>query len=166
MGRALRVTLDRLYALSLVASAISLLAIAGLVLAGMVARWFDMVLPSVDQLAGYCVAASIFLGLPAAMQANAHIRVTLFIDRAPPFLRQALEFLVLVIGLIVMLLLSQYAAAMVMMSWRYHLVSSGLLPVPLWVPQSTLVAGSAMLSIALLDRLFSLLVAHVPKSGS
>ena len=158
LGRALRVTLDGLYALSLGASALSLLAIAALVLAGMVARWFGMVLPSSDQLAGYCVAASIFLGLPAAMRANAHIRVTLFIDRAPPVLRRLLEAAVIIIGLISMALLSRYATAMVGMSWRYHLVSSGLLPVPLWIPQATLLAGSATFSLALLDRLIQLFI--------
>jgi TRAP-type C4-dicarboxylate transport system permease small subunit len=163
LGRAFRAVLDGLYTLSLAASAASLLAIAGLVLAGMVARWFGMVLPSSDQLAGYCVAANIFLGLPAAMRADAHIRVTLFVDRAPPALRRLLEAAVIIIGLITMLLLSRYAAAMVGMSWRYHLVSSGLLPVPLWIPQATLLAGSATLSIALLDRLVGLFAGAEPK---
>lgn len=158
LGRAFRSILDGLYTLSLAASAASLLAIAGLVLAGMVARWFGLILPSSDQLAGYCVAASIFLGLPAAMRADAHIRVTLFVDRAPPALRRLLEATAIIIGLVTMALLSRYAAAMVGMSWRYHLVSSGLLPVPLWIPQATLLAGSATLCIALLDRLVGLFV--------
>lgn len=153
-GRACRRALDVLYALSLAASALSLLAIACLVLAGMVSRWLGMVLPSSDQLAGYCVAASIFLGLPAAMRADAHIRVTLFLERAPTPVRRLLEGAAPAIGLVVMAPLTWYAAAMVGMSWRYHLLSSGLLPVPLWIPQATLLAGSATLCIALCDRLY------------
>lgn len=151
-GYAVRALLDTLYALSLAASALSLLAVAALVLAGMVGRWFGVVVPSADQLAGYCVAASIFFGLPAALRADTHIRVTLLFDRLPRTARWLLDLSTTAAGSVLVVMLTYSAAGMVNLSWRYHLVSSGLLPVPLWIPQTALLAGSAILAVALIER--------------
>ncbi len=49
-----------------------------------------------------------------------------------------------------------YTGLLVMEAYEYNDLSSGMIPVPLWIPQSGMLVGLIVLSIALIDELFGL----------
>jgi TRAP-type C4-dicarboxylate transport system permease small subunit len=42
-------------------------------------------------------------------------------------------------------------------SWRFHEVSPGVIPAPLWIPQAAMTVGAVMLAVALVDELLIVL---------
>ncbi len=47
-------------------------------------------------------------------------------------------------------------------SWRFGDLSPGLLAVPIWIPQSVMLAGLTILTIAFVDELALILKGRVP----
>lgn len=149
--------LHRLYRLSGWLSAISLAAICVLILAQILARSFGTMVPDSDEFAAWAMAASGFFGLPYALHTGAHIRVTSVLSVLPEGLRHATEVLANLIGLAVAAYLAWHASQYVVESWRFKEVSPGLLALPLWMPQSSMVAGTVLLALAFAERLVCVL---------
>ncbi len=78
----MRRALDGLYSATGFLAAVSLLAILGLVIAQMVARWSGGLLPGGATYAGYAMASASFFGLAYTFVNNEHIRVGLLIDKS------------------------------------------------------------------------------------
>lgn len=155
--------LDACYRLAALLAAACLAAVGVLVLAQIVGRWFGVIVPSAEDFAGFLLAASTFLALAYTLRSGGHIRVTLLLHRLPPRLRRGFELAVLIVAL----LLAGYAAwacvLLVVESWRIGEVSSGYVPVPLWIPQLPMAAGLAIFAVALLDELIRLLRGGAPE---
>lgn len=145
--------LHGLYRLSGWLSAISLVAICALILAQIVARSLGTMVPDSDEFAAWAMAASGFFGLPYALHSGAHIRVTSALSLLPRSLHHGVEVLASAIGLAIAAYLAWHSAHYVVESWRFKEVSPGLLALPLWVPQSSMVAGTALLALAFAERL-------------
>ena len=71
--------LDMIYRAAGALAGIFLVAICVIVCAQIVARQFEAIIPSADQFAGFCMAATSFLGLAYSFRDGSHIRVTLFV---------------------------------------------------------------------------------------
>jgi hypothetical protein len=84
-------TLDFLYKACGVLAAIALAGIAVLILAQIVGRFFGLLVPSANEIAGFLMAASSFLALGYAFRSGSHIRVTMLLSRLPVRARRALE---------------------------------------------------------------------------
>lgn len=149
--------LHGLYRLSGWLSAISLMAICALILAQIVARSFGTMVPDSDEFAAWAMAASGFFGLPYALHTGAHIRVTSVLRFLPDGVKRGTELLASVLGLAIATYFAWHAAHYVFESWQFNEVSPGLLALPLWVPQSSMVIGTALLAIAFAERLVCLL---------
>ena len=66
------------YLTSGVLSGASLVSMTLLILAQIVARSLDLVIPSSEDFAGWLLSATIFFGLAYTFQQGGHIRVTMF----------------------------------------------------------------------------------------
>ena len=142
--------MDRLFAACGGLAAFFLAAICVLVLAQVVGRLMGVAIPSADEFAGYCLSASSFLALGYALRKNHHIRVTLLLDRLPRARRRVAEALCVVGGLAVSLFITVNTAEMVYYSVTFGDLTQGLVPIPLWIPQSGMMIGVTVLTLAFL----------------
>lgn len=148
---AVRRLLEGLYLGSGVLAGIFLVLIAVLTVGQVVGRAFGFAAYAFDEFAAYCMAASSFLGLAYTFRANEHIRVSLLIARIGGSGRRACEVLGLAVTLCLLAFFTLFAIEMTWFSFRFHDVSQGLVPVPLWIPQSGMALGLVVFTVALLD---------------
>jgi TRAP-type C4-dicarboxylate transport system permease small subunit len=158
----MRKTLEWLYLGSGVLAGVFLILIAVLSLAQICGRLFGFAAYSFDDFAGFCMAASSFLGLAHTYRRNEHIRVALLIDRFSGGKRRVLETLCLAASAFLIGFFAWYATDMAWTSYEINDVSQGLVSVPLWLPQSGMALGLAIMSIALLDDLMTVLARGTP----
>jgi TRAP-type C4-dicarboxylate transport system permease small subunit len=114
-------------------------------------------IPSYADFTGFFLAAASFFALAYTLREGGHIRVTLFIQNTSPGIRRFIEFWCVGLAAAVTLYFAWYTTLLAMEAYEYDDLSSGMIPVPLWIPQSSMVAGLAVLSIALIDELFGML---------
>ena len=158
----MRKFLEWLYTGSGVLAGIFLILIAVLSLAQISGRMLGFDAYSFDDFAGFCMAASSFLGLAHTYRRNEHIRVALLIDRFHGRTRRALETLCLGASAFLICFFAWYATDM---AWTSHVindVSQGLVAVPLWLPQSGMALGLIIMAIALIDDLIVLVAGGTP----
>lgn len=136
-----------------VLAGVCLVAILGLVVAQIVSRLLGTLIPSADEFAGFCLSAMSFLGLAYAFRHGAHIRVTLFVNHAPTRLRWLLNLVALAAATAMVGYFTWYALGMIWDSWRFGDVTGGLIPLPLWLPQTGMAAGLVLFTVALLEVL-------------
>lgn len=158
----MRTALDRLYLASAALAAFALAAIAVLVLAQTVGRLAGVLVPSANELAGYCVAASAFLGLAPTLNHGAHIRVHVVLQLLPAGVRHGLEAWCLAAGAALAGFAAWWALDLVLGSYRFGDVSPGLLAVPLWIPQLAMALGLVVFTVSLVDNLLRLLRGREP----
>jgi TRAP-type C4-dicarboxylate transport system permease small subunit len=149
----MRRALDALYLGSGVLAGFFLVAIALLSLMQIGGRLLGFAAHSYDEFAGWCMAASSFLGLAYTLRASEHIRMTLLLHHVRPRGRRILEIACLAGALALSAFFAYWACDMTRFSWTTGDVSQGLVPVPLWIPQSAMAAGLAILVVALADDL-------------
>jgi TRAP-type C4-dicarboxylate transport system permease small subunit len=157
-----RAALDTLYRGSGLLAGFFLVAIAVLSLMQIGGRLLGLAAHSYDEFAGYCMAASSFLGLAYTLRASEHIRMTLVLHHLRPRGRRLLEIVCLAAALVLAGFFAGYAADMTWFSYSTGDVSQGLVPVPLWIPQSAMAAGLAVLVVALADDLAAALLGRAP----
>lgn len=151
----MRRAVDLLYKASGLAGAATLFVLLLLVLAQMVARWIEVPVTGLTEIAGYCMAATSFFGLGYAFSRDAHIRVNLIVgppDTGPRY-PQVISVLV---ALVLAGLLAFYATRTTWLSYRFNEVSQGQDAIPLWIPQTVMSIGSIVLFVAVADRLLRL----------
>jgi TRAP-type C4-dicarboxylate transport system permease small subunit len=158
----MRKTLEWIYAGSGILAGAFLVLIAALSLAQICGRLLGFAAYSFDDFAGYCMAASSFLGLAHTYRRNEHIRVALVVDRFSGGTRRAMETLCLAASAFLIGFFAWYAADMVWTSYEINDVSQGLVSVPLWLPQGGMALGLAIMAIALLDDLIAVLARGTP----
>ena len=158
----MRKLLDWLYTGSGVLAGVFLILIAALSLAQICGRLFGFDAYSFDDFAGFCMAASSFLGLAHTYRRNEHIRVAILIDRLGGGRRRALELLCLAASTFLIAYFAWYAADMVLFSYQNNDVSQGLVAVPLWLPQGGMATGLAIMTLALLEDLITVLARGTP----
>ena len=146
--------LHRLYQACGLLSALALVAICGLILAQIVARGLGGMVRDAEEFAAWSMAAAGFLGLPYALHHGAHIRVEVVTRFMPVPLRRPAELLSTLVALALSAYLAWYVALFVYDSWRFHEVSQGLVPVPMWVPQLPMAVGAVVLAIGFAERLW------------
>jgi TRAP-type C4-dicarboxylate transport system permease small subunit len=149
--------LDWLYTGSGVLAGIFLILIAALSLAQIGGRVLGFDAYSFDDFAGFCMAASSFLGLAHTYRRNEHIRVAILIEHLTGRKRRAMEFMCLAASTFLVGFFAWYATDMMLTSYRFGDVSQGLVAVPLWIPQCGMALGLAIMTIALVDDLLILL---------
>ena len=145
--------LHRLYTASGLLSALAIVLICGLILAQVVARNLGSTVPDAEEFAAWAMAAAGFLGLPYALHHGAHIRVGVVARFVPASLHRFMEILASLVGLGLSGYLAWNVSAFVLESYQFHEVSQGLVPMPMWVPQLSMVIGSVLLTLGFAERL-------------
>jgi len=153
----MRRALDRLYQATGHAAALALIAILGLVVAQMVARWFGLLFKGGAQYAGYAMAATSFLAMAYTFNHAAHIRVSLFVNTAGRW-RRGVEIWCYTLAALAGCFLAWYAVKATLLSHRINDISQGQDATPLWMPQTFMAIGAVIFAVALIDNLFRLLL--------
>lgn len=143
-------------------AAIFLVMIAVLILAQVIGRLFGVVVPSADEFAGYCMAASTFLALAYTFRSGGHIRVTMVIHNVPKPVAHLFEIICLTLGALIIGFFAWYTTQMVWDSFKYDDLTQGYLPISLWIPQSALAIGLIVLFIALVEELWHTIRGRLP----
>ncbi len=121
-----------------------------------------LTIPSYADFTGFFLAAASFLALAHSLKDGAHIRVTLLFTQLPNKIRYILEGWSLLFAAAVSIYFTWYTAGLTFESFSYNDLSSGMIAVPLWIPQSAMLIGLAILSIALVDEFICLLIGKTP----
>ncbi|MGR3323642.1 MAG: TRAP transporter small permease [Pseudooceanicola sp.] len=119
-------------------------------------------IPSYADFAGFMLAGASFLALAYTLRMGGHIRVSLVTARLPGRVALAAELLSLAIAAGLAALAGWYLILLVQESAHYGDTSSGIVPIPLWIPQVAVAAGMALLVVALIDTAVETLRAGAP----
>lgn len=151
----LRRVLDLVYDGAAVLAALCLVALLGMILAQMGARWMRVMFAGGAEYAGYLMAAASFLAFAHTLNRGGHIRVGLLLNALGPR-RNWAEALCLVIGGAISLYLAWFSIRLVRFSYRLNDISQGQDATPLWIVQMPLAVGAVLLAVAFIDNLVTL----------
>jgi len=98
-------------------------------------------LPSYAEISGFLLASTTFLALAGTFLADGHIRVNLFVDLLPAGARKGTEIFCLTVSTGITATLCWGLLQLLYSSLKFGDTSYGLLPIPLWIPQSFLCLG-------------------------
>jgi TRAP-type C4-dicarboxylate transport system permease small subunit len=119
-------------------------------------------IPSYADFAGYALAAASFLALAHTLRRGAHIRVTLLTQRMSGTGRWLAESAVLAGAALAALYATWHLVGLIGESLRYGDRSSGMISIPLWIPQIPVAFGTGLLSVALVHTLVEVATARAP----
>ena len=124
-----------------------------LMIAQTVMREVNLPTGGTDDLVAWFCAAAFFLALAHTFRHGDFVRVTLLIDRLAPRVRRIFEVISLAIGAVFTGYLSYWAVRYVYESWKYKEVSTGVIIVPIWIPQLSFSVGALLLFLAVVEQL-------------
>lgn len=164
----MRAFLDRLYSWGLALASAAFACIAALVLLQILGRLIDrgaralgasapgLTIPSLAEIGTFLFVGGVFLGMAGTLQAGGHIRVTLLTRSLPEAASRALGTLVGLCAVGLAGFATWASALQVLDSWTFDSVSYGVIPIPLWLPQSVMTLGLALFLVALIDATLTL----------
>lgn len=170
----MRRALDLLYLFSGASAAVFLVLICAVVTAQVGLNAIDRIasmttgaaigltIPSYSSFAGVFLAASSFLALAYAFRHGAHIRVSLLLQALPRPARRAADLLSVGTGAAFAGWFTWSMGVLVLESLEYGDVTPGIVPIPLWLPQSAMTLGLALFTLALLDDLAAIVRGRPP----
>jgi TRAP-type C4-dicarboxylate transport system permease small subunit len=158
----LRRFLDRLYVVAAVVAAIAMAAICVLMLAQAIGREFGILIRGAEDIVAWLTAACAFLALGHTFRHGDLVRVGVFLDRLGNRARWSAEIIALGITALFTVYMLWAVAKFVYESWQFHELAQGLLPIPIWIPQTSLVLGIAIFLMAVLDELWTVLHKRKP----
>lgn len=162
--------LDKTYLAAAWMAAFTILAIALLISAQVLLNFATRVsglplpstIPSYADFAGFLLAAATFLAMPYTFRSGGHIRVSLVTARLPPKAQLVIEVLVLSLAAGLTLYAFFYICALVIESRHFNDLSTGIIPIPLWIPQAVMAFGMGLLCVAVIDSLFQTIARRKP----
>lgn len=140
---------------------LSIVTLTVVVLAQIAGRLLFIRVPSVTQLTGYLMCATIFLALAYTLAEGGHIRVDLIIVRLHKRARWWAELAILLVSLVIT---GYLAVAVVDLAWESFVTgdrSDGTLPIPYVIPQGAMATGVIILFIRLIDE-----IVHLVRTGT
>ncbi|MEQ1776141.1 MAG: TRAP transporter small permease [Burkholderiales bacterium] len=158
----LRRALDQLYAVSGAAAAVCLAGICVLMLAQAFAREAGILIRGADDISAWLCAGSAFLALGHTFRNGELIRVGLWVERLRPATRRRAEVVALSMAACCTGYMTWAIAHFVFESWKFNEVAQGLIKIPIWIPQMSLVIGTLIFLIAVLDELAAVLRGEKP----
>lgn len=153
----MRRLLDTLYLAAGGLAAAMVAAIALLMVGQSVLRAFGVATGAVNDVVAWCCAAAAFLAMAHAFKHGDFVRVTLLLEKLAPGPRRALELSSLLLGTVATAYLAWSALLFTFESWQFDDIAQGLLPIALWIPQSSFALGSLLLFVAVVDELVGVL---------
>ena len=166
--------LDAVYLAAGVLAALCLVAILGLIVAQMVARWTGTAFPGSTNFAGYAMAGASFFALAHALTRGAHIRVSVLLNLGPR-IRRVLDLAALAVAAVTATYLARFAVKAngfsALLNDRtqgqdrvpgWLVGGEGWEYTPLWLPQLAMSVGAILLAVCLWDMLIRTAVLRRP----
>jgi TRAP-type C4-dicarboxylate transport system permease small subunit len=154
--------LDRLYFGAGVFAAAAIAAIGALMLVQAFGRGAGILVRGADDIVAWLCAACTFLALGHTFRHGDLVRVGVFLDRLPARARWFAELFALGFTSIFVAYMLWAVTRFVYDSWQFNEVAQGLIRVPIWIPQLSLVIGIAIFFIAVLDELVAVVNKRKP----
>lgn len=154
--------LDRLYVAAAVIAALALAAICVLMLAQAAGRELGILIRGADDIVAWLTAACAFLALAHTFRHGDLVRVGVFLDRLRGPWRWRAEVLALSITTVFTAYMLWAMASFVYASWQMNELAQGLLLIPIWIPQTSLVLGIGIFLVAVLDEFVAVLRRRKP----
>jgi TRAP-type C4-dicarboxylate transport system permease small subunit len=148
----LRRFLDRLYDAAGAAAAVCLASIAAVMLAQAAMRELGYLFRGADDIVAWLCAACAFLALGHTFRRGELVRIGLVADRLPPRVRRPVALAALAVSLAFVGYMLYAVARFVYESWKFNEVAQGLIAIPIWIPQTSFVAGALILFVAMVDE--------------
>jgi len=158
----MRVALDKLYLWSGYAAGFFLVVIFVIMMIMSVGREFGLNIPAGDDFAAWCMAAMAFLGLAHTFKRGEMIRVGLLVEKVTGRKRWLVEMTSLGIATAFVVYFAWFAVQMSYDSFRFNDRATGVLAVPLWIPQIGYALGLVILAVALIDEMVHVMRGNKP----
>lgn len=158
----LRKALDALYTLAAWLAALSLALIFLLMMAQVAMREMNLQLLGADDIIAYLCVSTTFFALARTFKNGELIRVGIFIERAAPALRRAIEVGVLLLAAVVIGAITWFTLQDVLFSIEIEEVAQGSVAFPTWIPKSAMPLGAGILLIAIIEELLRVIAREAP----
>lgn len=155
--------LNTLYAAGAILAAVFMVLIAVLTLIQIIGRMIGVLILDAGDFAGFAMAAATFLALAHTFRAGGHIRVNLLLVHSSVRVRRALEFWCLAFAMVVVGMFAVFSIKMTTDSFSFGDVSTGMIPVPLWIPQLSMAFGAVLLEAAVIEEFVRMLRGAEPR---
>lgn len=155
--------LRKAYATGAVLAGMFMVMIVVITLFQVVSRLVGAVGPDAGELAGYAMAAAIFLSLAHTFRNGGHVRVNLLLLHVRPSTRRALEYWCLAVLAAVAAMFALFSVQLVYDSYVMGDVATGMLPVPLWLPQLSMATGAVLFFVSIIDELVHMVRGKEPR---
>lgn len=143
-------------------AALCVLAICVLMVGQSILREFGVRTGATNDVVAWLCAASAFLAMAHAFKHGDFVRVTLLLEKLGPGPRRVLETASLAIACLAIGYLAYWATRFTWESWQFNDIAGGQLALPMWIPQTTFVAGAWLFFIAVLDEMVLVLRGRRP----
>lgn len=159
----IRRLLDALYLGAGYLAGLFLIAIFLIMMALSAGRPLGINVTSGDDIASWCMAAMAFLGLAHTFKSGEMIRVGLLTDRLTGRTKWVTELFALTMAAMFIGFFAWHAIDLTITSWRINDMSTGVLVIPLWIPQIGFTTGLIVLFIAIVDELVHVVRGNKPR---
>jgi TRAP-type C4-dicarboxylate transport system permease small subunit len=149
--------LDRLYFGSGVLAALCIFGIFALMLAQAFGREAGILVRGADDIVSWLCAAAAFLALGHTFRHGELVRVGLWLERLGPRARRAMEIWALAVTTLFVAYMLWAVSRFIYESWKFNEVAQGLIQVPIWIPQTSFLAGVLIFFVAVVDELLAVL---------
>lgn len=110
-----------------------------------------------EDIVSWLTAAAAFFGMAHTFKHGDFVRVGLLLDNLPAKARRAFEIITLVIGALFTGYLAWSVTSYVYESFKINDMAGGLIVIPIWIPQCSIVIGSTLFFVAMVDELILVL---------
>jgi TRAP-type C4-dicarboxylate transport system permease small subunit len=158
----MRSFLDRLYDAAGYLAAFFIFAIFAIMIGQTIMREFGLRTGGSDDIVAWFCAASAFLAMAHTFRWGDFVRVTLLLDNLGPRARHLFEVLSLSCAGVFVGYLAFWSCRFVYDSWQFNDMANGLVAIPIWIPQTSFIAGAVLLFVAIVDELVLVLRGGTP----
>ena len=149
----LRRFLDALYLVAGYVAACCILLIMLLMIAQSILREMHVRTGAVNDVVAWLCAAAAFFAMAHAFKHGDFVRVTLLLEKISPAAQRRFEIGALAIAAVAVGYLAWWANRFTWDSFVFDETAQGLLPIKMWIPQSTFAIGAILLFVAVFDEL-------------
>ena len=150
---ALRRFLDALYLGAGYVAACCILLIMVLMIGQSILRELHVRTGAVNDIVSWLCAAAAFFAMAHAFKHGDFVRVTLLLEKLSVPAQKRFELAALTIAAVAVAYLAWWANRFTWDSYVFDETAQGMLPIKMWIPQSTFAIGAILLFVAVIDEL-------------
>jgi TRAP-type C4-dicarboxylate transport system permease small subunit len=160
---AMKYIMTPLSRLALWLAAFCMLLLGTIVCLQLVTRLFRIPLVWGSDIAGFLLVATTFMAFAPTLRNAVHVRVHLIMESVSSRGKQWLQLWSFGLGLYFAFYAARWSVIQVIESYRFKDVTTGIIPFPLWIPQSFMAAGFVIFTLAMLEGLLAVIAGVEPE---